>query len=152
MPLENRADPSELDSRLLIITDLIVAGKSQAEITAICQDEHADWDVSDRTIRYYHKKAYERFTVEALGVDRRAESRLAALRLDYVYSKAIDAGRLNVARSAVIDKIRLYKLDAPGAEYSWKQALEELGISAGDSFEELVQMLGVRATDDTEES
>jgi len=149
MAKENRADEGEIDNRLSIISDLIVAGKTQAEIVAICLKEHAAWDVSARQIRNYTHACYsKRYVDEQLRIDRRAEARVVALQLDYIYAQSMVAMRFNVARLTRVDKIRLYKLDMPSAEYSWKQALEELGISAGDSFEDLVAVISGRAQDD----
>jgi hypothetical protein len=144
MAKETRAEPAELEG-------LIVEGKTQAQIVNICRDEYAEWDVSDRQIRNYVKTAWEQYAEAALGIDRKAEAQLAAQRLDYVYGKALEAGKLNTARLAIVDKIRLYKLDAPDQSYNWRKALEEMGLSAGDTFEQIVKQLSEKVANEADE-
>jgi predicted metalloendopeptidase len=139
MAKETRADLGELETRLDIISGLITQGMAQADVVKHCLEKHTDWQVTDRQLRNYYKAAWERLSVDALGIDRRARLALMVNRLDTQYAKADASNDRKNAIYATVEQIKLLRLATPQADFDWRKVAQDAGVDPDTLFEQMVQ-------------
>lgn len=139
MPQEIQASEGELLDRLEVIRGLISQGLTGAQIVKYVRKELNSWGVTDRQVRNYYNAVWKEMGNEATGVDRAAYFIRTLERLDYLYAKAVQISDLRTALTVIGTLIKLLRLDIPSADFDWKKAAEDAGVSPADLFEKVVQ-------------
>lgn len=139
MAHETQADQGELEIRLEYIRSCIAGGMNQAAIVNHIREEKKDWNITDRQVRNYYATVWKEYGNDATGVDRAAYFVRTLDRLDHIYGVAMEAKDFKSALQATGELIRLLRLDIPSADFDWKKAAKEAGLSPSDVFEQVVQ-------------
>lgn len=140
MPQNEQASPAEMEIRLGVIREKIAAGLTQAQIVKYVREKCADWNVSDRQARNYYLAVWREYGNEATGIDRAAYFVRTIERLDYIYGAAMKISDFRTALSATGELIKLLRLDlGSSADFDWKKAAKDAGVSPSDLFEKVVQ-------------
>lgn len=148
MPKETPADPGEMEVRLELVRGLIAQGLLQREVVKYIRDKCADWGINDRQARNYYYAVWKQYGDDATGVDRAAYFVRTLDRLDHIYGAAMKVHDFKTALSTTAELIRLLRLDLPSADFDWKKAAIEQGMSPSDVFEKVVQAVAEKERQD----
>lgn len=146
----------EIEQRVTIVHDLLLNGSSRAQVIQYAA-EKTDWELSDRQIDTYIKRARKRF-VQAAEIHREHEFGLAMLRLENLYQRNLKIQDFRVALSVLKEKHSLLGL-YPAQKLSIKltgdenvlltQLLESLqaqDIPASELFEAMLNRVAQHET------
>jgi hypothetical protein len=139
MPRETPADPAELELRLELVRSLIAEGYTQSKVVKYIREECAEWDISERQARNYYYAVWKQYGDDATGVDRAGYFVRTLDRLDYIYARAMEKNDFKSALTATAELIKLLRLDIPSADFDWKKAATDAGVSPSELFEKVVR-------------
>lgn len=128
------ATGDELEQRLDVIEDLIIGGYEQAAIVRECLGKYPQWDVSERTLRWYCQKVHQRSAGEISAVSMNDWRTISLKRYNSQYHKANgkdDVKGAIAAQDRIVDLLHL-----PDANFDlsdWQKVADDFGYESREA-------------------